>query len=38
MEVSKRLLKQPGLRRVSGEEGELNYSGPFPKSMFVEFA
>ncbi len=36
-EVTKHLLKQAGLRRSPGAEGELIFSGPFPESMVVVF-
>ena len=37
-EAIKQLLKLPGFRRAAGDAGKLEFDGPFPKSMFVEYA
>ena len=35
--ILKPLLKRKGLRRAAGDAGQLQYSGPFPSSLKVEF-
>jgi cytochrome P450 len=35
--ILKPLLKRKALRRTSGDSGRLQYSGPFPSSLRVEF-
>ena len=36
-EIVKGLLMLKGLRRAPGQDGKLQYDGPFPKSFVVEF-
>jgi cytochrome P450 len=36
--ILKPLLKQPGLQRVAGDAGQLQYSGPFPAALGVAFS
>ena len=33
----KRLLRQKGLRRAAGDAGRMQFDGPFPNQLFVEF-
>jgi cytochrome P450 len=35
--VIKRLLRQPGLRRAAGDDGQMRFDGPFPDSLIVAF-
>ena len=32
-----RLLRQQGLRRAAGDEGQMRFDGPFPDSLIVAF-